>query len=398
MEKDDKNIQEEKDIFFPEGYCHECLQCGKCCRNWQIVIDKNKYQQLINTPFILKMKKKFPESDMVKFYSDQEVGVLGEINNNCIMLDDNLCMIHSEMGCDFKPDVCRKFPFVLTSTPDGIYAGVSYHCLSIQRNKGIRVSEYIQDIKKLLETFKPKYQADNIIKLTDNISVTWEGYLFLEKQLTDWVDTTGVSDATWKMMGMIISLGIIGENIGDKAISVNEMENLLSSPPLPPLKRERWFHEYQFEYASSILSILELWAGSMEERNADIILKGGSLQSDSFEKEIEIKPIEEYVKSHLQEEFQTEFDKYVKHLLWRKYLLTYDTVFTGLVTVNFLPIFFMWYANASLTARDGREMEMDDVKTTLGLLDLYFHHLRLLGRFFRRFGKGLIDQHEILMR
>lgn len=397
MEKDDNNIQEEMDIFFPEGYRYECLKCGKCCRYWNVIISEKIWNQLVNTPIISRIKKKHPNSEIIRFFPDKEVGVIDKIDNTCIMLENDFCLIHSQMGYEFKPDVCRKFPFILTSTPDGIHAGVSYHCTSILQNKGIKVSEYIQDIKKLLETFEPKYQAGNIIKLTDNINITWEGYLFLEKQLTDRIGTTGVSDATWKMMGMIISLGIIRENIGENVISVNEMENLFSSPPLPPLKRERWFHEYQLEYASSILSILELWAESMEEGNADIILNGGSLQSDSFEKEIEIKPIEAYVKSQIKEEFQIEFEKYVEHLLWRKYLLTYDTVFTGIVMLNFMPLFFVWYANTSAMAQGGREMEMEDVKTALGLLDLYFHHLRLMGRFFRRFGKGLIDQHEILI-
>lgn len=76
----------------------------------------------------------------------------------CIFLSaDGLCLIEQKMGREFKPRVCRKFPFVFAATTAGAHVAVSPECQSRWRSlaAGPAVAEQRDELFALLRESRP---------------------------------------------------------------------------------------------------------------------------------------------------------------------------------------------------------------------------------------------------
>lgn len=79
-----------------------CTQCGRCCKNWSISVHLEDVERLKACGYDL------------KHFLNVKNGKLSikHKNSHCIFLDEgNKCKIQKEHGYEFKPDVCRQFPF-----------------------------------------------------------------------------------------------------------------------------------------------------------------------------------------------------------------------------------------------------------------------------------------------
>ncbi len=69
------------------------------------------------------------------------------------------------------------------------------------------------------------------------------------------------------------------------------------------------------------------------------------------------------------------FLEYIKHLLWRKHLTSFNTIFQGVTALHFKPLIFCWYSNASAVSENRDLPTIKDMKNALGIIDLYFSSL-----------------------
>jgi len=104
----------------------------------------------------------------------------------CIFLMDNdLCKVHAKYGMDAKPATCRKFPFALTSTPDGRRVVTSHRCPC--RTMGERAEMTPESVDKEIRVpgvpLRSERAVDEKIKVAPGKKVSWDKWRKLEEKL-----------------------------------------------------------------------------------------------------------------------------------------------------------------------------------------------------------------------
>lgn len=380
-------------IYFPEGVFYDCNLCGKCCKTWMVTVDVESCRRLKKTWFYRKLKKKYPGLEIIKNDSVSKSRIIGKIDNECIMLEDDLCQIHGNLGSSMKPLACRMFPFIFGVTPRGYYMGVSYHCPMIRENKGIPLEKHTEEILDIIRTGHFEKPSETL-QLTSDFAIDWDGYFFMEEFIDKCIASSGALLGTWQVMSSIAAFRLMEKSRNKTKASANEVKNYFQIPPPALMKRDEEFNRHQIAFTASIITILELWDRSMRNELSEIVLNGGILQSDTFEKEIRIKPFEEYLSQEPALWEEPVFLEYIRHLLWRKYLISFNTIFQGVTALHFLPLIFCWYTNASAVSGNLEKPAIEDMKQSMGIIDLYFYHLRHINMFFEKFATDILERPE----
>ncbi len=137
-------------IFLPSNLFYECLNCGFCCKNWSLELSIDDYRKLTENESYCELENLFPDNSPVCWSPAENKASLCKVDDSCIMLENNTCLIHKHLGYEAKPYVCRKFPFIFSGTPDGVYVGVSFKCKSIGENSGKPLEMYLSSVEELL--------------------------------------------------------------------------------------------------------------------------------------------------------------------------------------------------------------------------------------------------------
>lgn len=377
-------------LLFPEGIFYDCSLCGQCCKTWIVTVDSDTSRKLKRTWFYRKLKKKYPGLEIIGKDPSGKTGVIAKIDNECIMLEDNLCQIHSNLGSQSKPFACRMFPFIFRETPLGVHVGVSYHCPRVRQNEGIPLKEHAPEILALVKTGHFEKPSETL-QLTSNLAVDWDGYFFIEDFINNCIINSGALRGTWEAMSSIAAFSMMKKCDNVKTVSGDDISRYFLIPAPAVMKRDEEFNKHHISYTSSVITLLELWDRSMKKELSEIVLKGGILQSDTFEKEIEMKPFSEYLSHEPPLWDEPVFLEYLRHLLWRKHLLSFDTIFQGVTGLHFMPLIFCWYSHASAVSEGRQIPSVEDMKKAMGIIDLYFFHLRHINLFIGKFASDILE-------
>lgn len=378
-------------VIFPEGIFYDCNLCGKCCKTWLVTIDSDTCRKLKRTWFYRKLKKKYPGLEIIKNDSAHKMGLIAKIDNECVMLENNLCQIHGNLGCSLKPLACRMFPFIFGITPRGFYMGVSYHCPMIRENKGIPLEGYSEEIQEIIKTGHLEKPSETL-QLTSDLAINWDGYFFIEEFIDKCITNSGALLGTWEAMSTIAAFALMEKEKNRTKASMEDITRYFQIPPPALMKRDEAFNQHQVAFTGSIITILELWDRSMKNELSEIVLNGGVLQSDTFEKEIKVKPFSDYLSIEPPLWDEPVFLEYMKHLLWRKHLNSFNTIFQGVTALHFMPLIFCWYSNASAVSENRSHPTINNMKSAMGIIDLYFHHLRHINMFYEKFAGDILER------
>ena len=383
------------EIVFPEDVFYECQSCTKCCSNgWPIFYHHDKYQKFIKTPFLKKMQKKYPNDKIIELDDESNLGFLAKKENNCIMLENDLCLIHKELGSKEKPYCCRTFPIVFGITPKKLFVGLSYYCPSIQQNKGKPVSGLLPLVHQLLETGQVYDDQPDGMPLTKEVKVSWEGFFLIDDFIQECLEDNDIPIGIWEAMSSIAAFNIIKIYEHEEEADTEEIKDFFTYPPAVVMNRNAEFVDYQFEYAATLLSITE---GDNEEEREMIkekIINGGIINSSTFGRKIAIQPFLDYLEEKPYIWEHQEFRKYIKMLLWRKQLLPFNSVFSGLVSFYFIPLMTTWYTRVNAEVNNREVANLDDMREAMGIMDLYFNHFRELNDAFELFADEMMDKIE----
>lgn len=95
-----------------------CQLCGECCSSWNIPIETDKAQQLLQKEWVqqrlatTRRALSRQSADMYRIPLTDE--------NVCVFLaDDKRCLIEVNEGLTLKPHECKRFPFATVRMPDG---------------------------------------------------------------------------------------------------------------------------------------------------------------------------------------------------------------------------------------------------------------------------------------
>jgi Fe-S-cluster containining protein len=78
-----------------------CNKCGRCCRFWDVNVTKNEIKSI----------EKLGYQRRIFMRKKGRINLLKKKFNRCIFLSNNECSIQKNHGYDFKPKVCKKFPY-----------------------------------------------------------------------------------------------------------------------------------------------------------------------------------------------------------------------------------------------------------------------------------------------
>lgn len=378
-------------IIFPEGRRFNCLLCGRCCKTWRITVSRTAAKRLRNTFFYKNLKKIYPQIPLISFNNNKQEGFISKINDQCIFSENNLCGIHKYLSSALKPSACRNFPFLLFKTPVGVFTGLSYHCPAIQSNYGAPVEQMKDELHAFLnkdgETIASFYSSADI---DDNLSVSWEGYMLLEKFLIESFEEDIYTGIT-KFLDILIRICHTGAKIGAEYIQPSEIIQIIEEISCRDNLDETVLFKMQYQYILSIIAILEMFHRAVLPGSIDIIRYGGILHSDTFEKTLTIKPLHEYMKIDSSHSAEEEIKEYLKHLVWRKFLLRDNSILLNATALSLIPPVFAWYSHVSTAAENRTVAALEDTRRALGIVDLYFQHLDILQTVFVSLKNNLLD-------
>lgn len=104
-----------------------CKMCGRCCKGWNIYIDKTKYRKLreiMDEKILNEIIEVLPGGK-----KDAGFARVADENRVCGFLEENnLCKVHRRYGPEYLPDICAVFPRRIFITPRGIEVSVVFSC------------------------------------------------------------------------------------------------------------------------------------------------------------------------------------------------------------------------------------------------------------------------------
>lgn len=173
-------------IEVPPGVHYTCTQCGDCCRRFSILLGPGERERIEG----LDWTGKRPElvgahvTERIK-----EPGFEGRYRlvwregSTCIFLGErNQCMIHEHFGEETKPLICRLYPFAFISLGKRVCLDVSFACRAVSHEHGEPVGERTPEWN-LLTAHAPPGESSTSRTLRKGVPVSgdllWEieGYL-----------------------------------------------------------------------------------------------------------------------------------------------------------------------------------------------------------------------------
>ena len=131
-------------VILPTEEKWDCHQCGICCRGSLVPLNDadvarlesqkwNEHPDYRDTPV------------MVRYPSSKKRFRLAQrIDGSCVFLKDNgLCRIHSDLGYEAKPTICRVFPLQLIPRDGNAALTIRRACPSSAADKGSPLKEHL---------------------------------------------------------------------------------------------------------------------------------------------------------------------------------------------------------------------------------------------------------------
>ena len=194
------------EIQFPSRYNFVCKQCGRCCSaGGDIVCDTETLSKLDS---LVDKGELPPRSEWL----DEKDGlpVLGKNNNSCVFLgDDNKCTLHDKWGSQYKPIVCRAYPYVFSPRENHWRCGYQFTCTAIREHlleTGEVITEHGHDeeIESIKEIFSirskvkddglPYFQPDmDSIEIEEDIKLPQESLEAIENNILSILELEDIS-------------------------------------------------------------------------------------------------------------------------------------------------------------------------------------------------------------
>jgi Fe-S-cluster containining protein len=380
--KNEKELSSESEqtpaLLFPPATNFECINCGQCCSiGWLIVIDPLTREKLIETDFY----KDYVKSSKQQLLSEDEKSGLCTVQSPlgiCSMRRDNRCLIHSKLGNEFKPFGCRRFPFYFYPTPDGIYIGLAFTCVSILMNTGKPNETYTSYIRNLLKEQSVSLPKKLQVKIHDNLTTDWEGYRLIENIIYYYIEISrheiDFGYSMWEAMMMIIMLIKSSTEKGKQHLSVDEIQSFFSTPQTFPVNRNTEYREKEFNYSKNLISWFETNAYEYCEGRFEELVTGGVFTSRILGESYSLDEIRKYKEENPAHWKREEILYFLAQMTWRKDLLAKDSVLTGIVLMNLMYPFFDWYFYLSAMSRKEPHPEIADAKYSISVLERNIKH------------------------
>ena len=181
-------------LHIPAFLNYECQACGACCRDYEIAMSKEKYQELsaINWRAVSGDRELAEPFERTPFeWTGGPYRFKLRPDGTCIFqCKDKKCLVHGKLGFDAKALACRLFPVTFAKTPVGIFVGVRFNCHAIALALGQPLERDLQSIAKLFNEFDLSgflVPFPDVVKFDRRQKLTWPDYLKVERAMTNMI-------------------------------------------------------------------------------------------------------------------------------------------------------------------------------------------------------------------
>ncbi|WP_303674180.1 YkgJ family cysteine cluster protein [Vampirovibrio chlorellavorus] len=96
----------------------QCQLCGECCSSWNIPIEAEKAEALLQKPWVQERLQETGRQLQRQSESMYRIPLTDE--NVCVFLGaDRRCLVEVHEGLALKPHECQRFPFATVKAPNG---------------------------------------------------------------------------------------------------------------------------------------------------------------------------------------------------------------------------------------------------------------------------------------
>ncbi len=404
-------------LIIPEGIAYNCQGCGRCCSGWAVGLTEKDWQKVKETDWQslhpdLAERELFVhrEREFADGTSRYPHYTRAREDGTCSFLINNLCFIHSTLGEEMKPGMCKLFPYSFVPTPGGIYVGLAYNSNAAVRNMGRMLSDqremleqmwHVNIAQEMALTKAADAALERIASLEGAVSaavefhaglasglpITWDQYLIVEDRLMKLIQQERPAN--------FCHLLLAGEEIICEAIRLKRTGGELSSLASFTVDVSRWLGSTPTLFENWLFNVLcfrnfvwpefrkkhkELWAGGEKNPLTDPKILNSAV-STVFFKTMTLPGVG---KIHLDKVLKTPvkaftpeiYDFFHRYVFLRVFSKTYfGPALSGLsllagynnLIANFLCAIV--FAKAHATARGESEIRIADLYEAYFLLD-----------------------------
>jgi Fe-S-cluster containining protein len=240
---------------------YECGSCAECCRQpWLEAIEPEKLAAIQSFDWAAKYPQLAGREPVSQALLDgRRVPVVSKKDNGeCLFLDDdNLCIIHKELGYEAKPQICRRFPHYSASMPDADRISANFGCPSVQSGQGPSMEEKREDILNTLPPSKHPAGRSTDVALMIGHLIPLEAASALADRWADLFHPNESSDL-WERFARALRITIAATKAEpDSLRDALDDEQLGADLELPPLQAvDSW---QAMSVQTRMLLALTLW-------------------------------------------------------------------------------------------------------------------------------------------
>ena len=310
------------------------------------------------------------------------------------LLHDKLCAIHKEIAYAAKPKGCQQFPLVLHSAPEGVYVGLSFYCDAVARNEGRPMSVHAPWIEGWLSAYPEEADITRVVRLSGNQILPWQGYLLLESRIRQTLeDSPTLFAGLWRAF-----VGVCRAATGFQGTPPSpaweakfraDMDTGFASPtPDDPI-----FSRLALTYTAAAIGVVEAPRGIERKGIIEAVTTAGSLKSAIFGKTIDLKKFLEYQARHPALWRIPQYQRYVGHLIFRKFLATPHAIVHNAAALHTAGNLLDFYFYLSAFQANKSEPDIADVHRAVDVVEAGFTtHTRGMLPFLSAFVEGVQSQ------
>ncbi|GMU51731.1 MAG: hypothetical protein AMXMBFR33_08770 [Candidatus Xenobia bacterium] len=313
---------------------YDCIQCGKSCGHWRVLVEEEARQRLEKTELAEQARKQGYQPFVACNDGLHRLGFRPE-DDKCVFLrSDMLCAVHAELGAAAKPRACRQFPFFLVETPDGPFAGLSFRCTAVKQQVGRPMEVHRPQLEELRATGQYPRVGEGPIPLTPGHFLDWAGYLSLESFARE-----SLSDP-WRMLA-----------VPARAASQAPWEATLREEwtTLPTPEQNELLQAFETTLMAGLMGALEGRDLAEMQAGTAILQAGQAWQPPRAQRPVSLAQLPLA---------RAPDQRYLEHLLFRKYLLLGSSVLSRLAALYLAEKVLRFYS----LAMDDQDLALDIVE------------------------------------
>jgi Fe-S-cluster containining protein len=366
-------------LKYAPGQNYDCTHCGKCCRSdWHILVNPESVAKIRGSALELRVIQETGEPALIGRGAKKEVAHAA--SGACVFLNgENLCSVHAELGSESKPDGCHKFPFLPVRTPEGVFVGVSFYCSAAQRNEGRPLAVHEAFVNTMLDEETIGAAPMTVHR---HVNIEWKVYRTLEDFLDRTLDFDRGLAAICSVLARVKARHFeISQTELDRLLGYTDQTHRQAALARPFLGQLLGYLGVDTEDGIAAFSRSLL---------ADRVLSWRRFNNWTGR----LSTLEE---SEFPDWAQVELDRYLRALLFRKFLIAERPMVQNLSVLYLLPKLFKITAELSRRGRGAAEMEPCDIYRAFDECEYSFvTHANNLVKMLARLGRTLVDGTDVL--